>query len=600
MKPRLIEPKWILFGIFALLLCALFILPRLAGNSLSLAKRASDALATWTGGEVKLTGPLRVQYFPDVAIRSGVELANAPNLPLVKSIAAKDARISLDLAALVLGRIRVDAVRLVGPEIALKEAPSLIMGPEQTLQARIANLLNGAPFRVLRVQNGVIKMPTASGGETIEKLDARFDLSSGTLAGSGSFVLRNEPVSFTLDTGEPSETADGLTVPATFSFSAPALEATVTGTASFANGFQLDGDMKADMADARAFLRWTGIDLAEGRSLRALSASGAAHWNGTTLTFDDGAFALDGNAAVGALAVTPGERPRIDGTLAFDRLALDPYAGAEEASDGAAPARPDQSVLSHFDTDLRISAAEITAPGVQLGRGGFTISAREGLVSSEVGELEFCGGTVTGRIDVDLSKAVNKARLAGKLSDVPIETCLDPLGVHVPLSGESNLKVDFSTTGSTYDELARGLAGPFRLKARKGTVSVDLTRLFAGSGARQGDGWNSENITAFDELIAECRLGAGHIWCEKFNMKTEQGLISGSGDIDLGQKTLDWRLFVADHAAPLNDSQLAAETPPQVSISGALAQPVIRRADQEPVHSGSVPTAARSTQVSPR
>jgi len=596
MKPRQIDQKWILLGVVALLLCSLVILPRLAGSSPFLAKRASDALATWTGGEVKLTGPLRVQYFPDVAIRTGVELTHAPNLPLLKSIAAKDARISLDLVALVLGRIQVDAVRLTSPEIALKEAPSLVMGPAQTPEARVANLLNGAPFRVLRVRNGVIKMPTASGGETIDKLDARFKLSSGALAGSGSFTLRNEPVNFTFDTGAPSETADGLSVPLKLSFNAPTLDATVAGTASFANGFRLDGDITAGMADTRAFLRWAGIELAEGRSLKALSASGAARWNGTTLTFDDGAFAFDGNAAVGALALTPGIRPRIDGTLAFDGLALDPYVGEADAG----PASLDQSALSHFDTDLRISAAEITAPGLQLGRGGFNISARKGFVSSDVSEVEFCGGTVTGRIDVDLSQPIDKAKLAGKFSDIPIESCLDPLGLQVPLNGNSNLKVDFSTTGSTYDELARGLAGPFRLKARRGAVSVDLASLFAGSGALPGAGWSKENVTSFDELIAECRLGAGKIWCEKFNMKTEQGLVSGSGDIDLGQQTLNWRLFVANYAAPVNGSQLATQTPPQVSISGAIAQPVIARAGQEPVHSGSVPTAARSTQISPR
>jgi hypothetical protein len=59
-------------------------------------------------------------------------------------------------------------------------------------------------------------------------------------------------------------------------------------------------------------------------------------------------------------------------------------------------------------------------------------------------------------------------------------------------------------------------------------------------------------------------------------------------------------LFVANYAAPVNGSQLATQTPPQVSISGAIAQPVIARPGQEPVHSGSVPTAARSTQISPR
>jgi AsmA protein len=599
MKPRQIDQRWILLGVLALLLCALVVLPRLAGNSAFLAKRASDTLATWTGGEVKLTGLVRVQYFPDVAIRTGVELSTAPNLPLVKSIAAKEARISLDLLALVLGRIRVDAVRLTAPEIALKEAPSLVMGPAQTPEARVANLLNGAPFRVLRLKNGVVKMPTASGGETIDKLDARFELRSGTLAGFGSFVLRNEPVSFTFDTGAASETADGLSVPLKLSVTAPTLDATVAGMASCASEFQFDGDVTAAMADTRAFLRWAGIDLAEERSLKVLSASGAARWNGTTLTFDDGAFALDGNAAVGALAITPGIRPRIDGTLAFERLALDPYIG-EGNIDGGAPMSLDQSPLGYFDTDLRISAAEITAPGLKLGRGGFNISARKGRLSSDVSEVEFCGGTVTGRIDVDLSESIDKARLAGKFSDIPLETCLDPLGLHVPLNGTTNLRVDFSTTGSSFDELARRLSGPFRLRARRGAVAVDLAGLFTGSGALEGDGWSKENVTSFDELLAECRLGVGKIWCEKFNMKTEQGLVSGSGDIDLGQQTLNWRLFVANYAAPLNDAQLAAQTPPQVSIRGAIAQPVIARAGQEPDRSGSVPTAARSTEISPR
>jgi AsmA protein len=604
MKLRGIAWKWILLGVFALFLSGLLLLPRLFGAPSSLADRTAGALAAWTGGEVSLTGPIQVQYFPDVAIRSGFELTNAASLPLVKSIVAKDVRISLDLGALFLGRIRIDAVRVIKPEITLKEAPSLVMGPGQTLQARVANGLNGAPFRVLRVRGGTINMPAASGSEAIEKFNARFDLGSGTgaLSSSGSFELRDEPVSFQLDTGAPAETASGgLSVPVTLTFDAVPLKAQVTGTASFANGFQLDGDIKADMANAREFFRWAGMPLAEGQGLKGLSASGAAHWNGTTLTFDEGSFALDGNAAIGALAITPGRRPRFDGTLAFDRLQLEPYfgAGAPDGANAAAP-RPDQSVLSHLDTDLRISAAEITVPGVTLGRGGFTISTREGLVSSEVGELEICGGTVTGRIDVDLSQAANKATLAGKLSDVPIEDCLGPLGFQLPFGGVGTLKAEFATEGSNYDALAQGLAGPFKMKARRGTLAIDLARYFAGQGAAEGDGWSRDDVTAFEDLNAECRLGAGHIWCEKFNMKTERGLISGSGDVNLGQQTLDWHLFVANHAAPLETSQLAAKTPPQISISGALTQPVIRRVEPAALRTGSVPTVTKSTQVSPR
>ena len=73
MKPRQIPWRWLLLGLIALLLVGLAILPWQLGDSSQLAKRVTDAVSAWTGGEVKLTGPLRVQYFPDVSIKSGFE-----------------------------------------------------------------------------------------------------------------------------------------------------------------------------------------------------------------------------------------------------------------------------------------------------------------------------------------------------------------------------------------------------------------------------------------------------------------------------------------------------------------------------------------------
>src|SRR4029078_10197363 len=97
---------------------------------------------------------------------------------------------------------------------------------------------------------------------------------------------------------------------------------------------------------------------------------------------------------------------------------------------------------------------------------------------------------------------------------------------------------------------------------------------------RAGEGGSRNNQTLFDSLRADCRLGAGHIWCQMFSMQTRRGLISGSGEGDLAQHTLDWNLFVARRATPLKASQLSTEAPPRVSIRGSLLQPMIRRADR--------------------
>ena len=600
MKPRRIPWKWLLLGLTALLLAGLALLPRQFGDSSMLAKRVTDALSAWTGGEVKLTGPLQVSYFPDVALKSGFELTNATRLPMVKSITASDAKISLDLPELILGRIRVDAMRLIRPEITLKQAPSLVTGPDHTLEARVANLLGGAPIGVVRVRAGTLRIPTSSGSEEVKKIDVRIDASggNGAVSTSGSFQLRGETVRFALDCGVATVTSAGPRIPIKLTLNSVPVSAKISGTASLTNGLEVGGSLQTDIADIRRFLTWTGIPLPEGESLRQLSASGPAHWNGTTLTFDDGSFTLDGNVAVGLFAITPGARPRIDGTVAFDRLVVDPYlGGASSAETPSEIALADRMILKHLDADLRVSANEIIISPVKLGRGAFTISAKGGVVAGELGELELCQGQATGRLAFDTTKDATKVSFTASLFDVPVDGCLRPLAPDMPLNGVSTIKAEASTEGQSYDEMTQRLEGTFKVNARAGALPIDLSRLLTSSAPLENDGWSRNAVTVFDQLNADCHLDAGQIRCDSFNMQTRRGLISGSGSVDLAQKTLDWSLFVANDAQPLKASQLSADSPPRISIMGPLSQPTIRRADHATLGDGSSPA---TSPISPR
>ena len=601
MKLRQLPWKWVLGGVIAFLIVALAVLPRLIGNSSRLTERVTQALAAWTGGEIKLLGPLRVHYFPDVSIKSGFELNNASRLPLVQSIAAKDVKVTLDLADLVLGRISIDALRLNKPEITLRAGTQPLTQGQETPQAVIANLLGGSPVGILRLRDGTIYLPTAAGLEAVTKVDARFDASSGNGAMSsfGSFLVRNETVRFALDSGAPSDAAGGPSVPVSLTLTSTPITARLTGTASFANGLQLDGEMQAEMANARQFLRWTGIPLPDGQSLQGLTATGSVHWNGSTLTFDDGSFTVDGNSAVGLLAITPGERPRVEGTLAFERLGIDPYAKAAEAGTPQIPFFS-RALLKYFDADLRISAAEIAASAIRLGRGGFTISAKQGVLAGEIGELELCGGSASGRFGLDLSQETAKASLMAKMSGIAVDGCLQQPALEVPFKGIGAVKAEISTYGSDADELIHGLSGTLKVEAQNGAVPVDFSRLLTSAAPLEGEGWSRNSETLFDSLNADCRLATGHIWCQMFNMQTRRGLISGSGEVDLAQQTLDWNLFVASRATPLKASQLSTEAPPRVSIRGSLSQPMIRRADRPTLGEGSTLTSPVATQASPR
>jgi len=598
MKPRQLSWKWLLLGLVVLVLAGLAVLPRQIGTSANLRDRVAAALSTWTGATVTLTEPLSVRYFPPLSLRGGFVLTDATKLPLVSSITAKDAKISLSVPDLLVGRIKIDALRLGRPKITLKEAGGPAMSPPQTARALITNVLASAPVRTVRIGHGTII--AASGELLLNELDARFDASagSGALTALGSFDFRGETVRFAIDSGRISEAKGVQIAPLTLRVTSDSVTAKASGTARSGEGFALGGDMQVEMSSARRFLNWVGMALPPGDSLQGLSASGPFYWNGTTLTFDDGALTLDGNAAVGLLAITMGARPRVEGTLAFEHLVLDPYLGGDAPAAADGPLL-DWVLLKYFDADLRISAAEVSALTMDLGRGGFTITAKQGVISSEVGELELCGGQAAGRVGLDLSAPRTKASLAGTLSGVAIEPCLQPFGLGVPIKGVGSLKIDVSTGGSTKEELIRGLAGELKITAQNGAVPIDFPQLMTGTGAN-GDGWSRESVTPFDSLDADCRLSAGHIWCQSFKMQTGRSLVSGSGGVDVGRQTLDWDFLIANPVAQLSASQLVMETPPRVTIRGPLTQPLIQRANHSTLGDGSTQSGTGNAPVSPR
>ena len=123
------------------------------------------------------------------------------------------------------------------------------------------------------------------------------------------------------------------------------------------------------------------------------------------------------------------------------------------------------------------------------------------------------------------------------------------LALDVPVNGTGGLRAELSAEGRNYDELVQAAGGDAsRLTPKTAPFRSISPGCWRRSTPLDGDGWSRNSVTSFDQLNADCRLAAGHIWCDTFNMQTRRGLISGSGDVDLGQQTLDWNLFVADHA----------------------------------------------------
>lgn len=574
MGPRQSIWKWLLAGLLAVIAVGVVVLLlRPAGPPADLRGRVEASLSDWTGGSVTLAEPLRVRYLPP-SIEGGFSLSDAEKLPSVQSITAPKFRLTLSLPDLLVGNVSFSAMRLDGPMLTLK--PGEDARTAKAVLGKLTAFLAAAPIESVRIHRGVVE-PTI-GQPLLRKLDLRLNTRGklGALEAMGSFVFNGEQVTFSMDRGRTRATETGQSSPLTLKVTSAPLTARFTGTMHLGEELGGEGRLEAKLPDIRHFLAWVGVALPEGESLKDASATGRVHWLGSTLTFDDGTFEFDGNEAVGLLALTAGARPRIDGTLAFEALSLDPYLL------GAAPAQADAPLfdwvlLKHLDADLRVSAAALSAGGLQLGGGGLTINAKKGVVSSEIGALEICGGQAEGRFDLDLSSPRVEAALAGSLAGVAIDSCRQSLGLSVPMTGSGTVNADVSTGGTTQDELIRGLAGDVMVTAEDGTLPIDLSTLLSKPDA-EATGWSQGAATPFSELKADCSLSAGHLWCQSFRMTTGGKPVSGAGGLDIARQTLDWDLRMADSEVPPDADEPVSGTKPGITINGSLTAPEMARA----------------------
>ncbi len=600
MRPSQAPRKWLLAVLLAIFAAGLtFFLFRPLGTPSDLRDRVAAALSEWTGGSVSLSEPLRVRYFPP-SVRGGLVLSDATKLPGVKTITAPDFKISLALPDLLLGNIRLSALRLDQPTMTLNEAVS-DTAPKVSVPARLFSFLAAAPIETIRIQDGTIQ--PANGKPLFRKFDVRLNTRGqiGALEAMGSFVFKSEAANFSFDSGRIVKTEAGRTAPVSLKFTSAPLTARFSGTMRKGRTLEGDGTLEARSPNVRQFLTWIGRPLPDGESLKNAYASGDVHWSGTTLTFNDGTFGFDGNEAVGLFALSIDSRPRVEGTLAFDQLTLDPYLPSADMDQ-----EPifDWVLLKHLDADLRVSAGEVFAQGLELGHGGLTINAKGGKISSEIGGISVCGGEAEGRLYLDLSGPRTEASLNGSLANIVIEDCLQALSLGVPIEGSGTLKADVSTGGKTREELIRGLAGTIKITAVDGVVPIDFAAL-APKSSSDGTGWSQDSWTkgsgtGFSSLDADCSLSAGHLWCQSCRMETSKGVISGAGGLDVAQQTLDWDLLMADSVAPPDTSKLVMKNRPRVTVNGTLSAPLIEGVSRPNAETGSTNTDSESIVGTPR
>ncbi len=595
--------RWLLrvAGSLALLavlaVAALFLVP-----TEKVANLAAGEFRKITGRTLHFDGAVRPTIWPHLGARTGmVTLANADWSQEGPMLTAEGLSISVDLAALFGGAVRVTGIELVNPRLVLERAAdgrvnwdlTAPAAAEGAPQAGAAG--DGAPATPLAIDRATIE------GGTVVWIDHR--------AGTQSALT-----DLSLDARVPEFQGEAtLSASATMGGQAASLDATIDGFAAFLEGqvvpvaltgragkndlafdgraglspFAAEGEAEATLGDIPALLALVGgsaPDLPEGLGRRSAAVAGAV-----TLTPEgsvhlrEGIVSLDGNRFQGAFDLVPGKaRPRLTAKLTTDALNLAALGGGSGGSGGNDPAPSsggsgggwsttpiDASGLGALDAAIALAAESVDLGGVKLGRtrASLTIDAARAVI--DLTEVAAYGGAVTGQVIVNARKGLS-SRVNLTLAGLALEPLLSQLAGYDRLTGTGDLRFNLLGSGSSMAALMGSLEGEGSLAFRQGELrGLDLAGMirtldagFVGEGSK----------TVFDSVTGSFTVAGGVLANGDLAIAAPLVTAQGAGTVDIGGRSLDYRL------TPLSLGGRALDPDVQVPvlISGPWAAPSVR------------------------
>jgi AsmA protein len=424
-----------------------------------------DGLTALTGVPLRLGGGATVRLLPWPSVRfERVSLERADDSRVVARMDALD--VSLDVAALVLGRLRPEELRLVRPEVRLDDAeirPTI---------AALATLLPGWKPITMTVEKGRLIVASASGEETLDAIDARlaWPRPSANLSLRAGFRWRGESVGLDVDGPSPVRLVQGESGPTSLRLTAAPLRLTFSGTGGLLLPPRFEGNGDVEIVDAARFARWTGRprtrDLLAGR----WRLDGHLTADGRGVTLPSARLDLAGNKAEGTLTLRwDGARPRLSGTLAFADLDLSGER-RHPLGRGWRDLAIDRNAQPQ-DLDLRLSTPSLKIAGLALSRVALALHAAEGRVRAEIGSAELFAKPVAATLRGSLGPGGLEALVRATGDDLPLADLATRLEIPGVEAGRATAVLDGAVRCATLGACASAIDGHLRIDARATRVT---------------------------------------------------------------------------------------------------------------------------------
>jgi AsmA protein len=268
---------------------------------------------------------------------------------------------------------------------------------------------------------------------------------------------------------------------------------------------------------------------------------------------------LDESNIQAKLAVANWSKPAINFDVVADRLNIDRYLPpkppAKPAAGGApAPAgggtvaaeKPfDLAPLKALNANGSIKVGALQVQNLKAENVSVGVKAAGGRVEANPMTANFYQGTLAGSAAVNANN--DSFALKQQLTGISIGPLMRDAANKDLLEGRGNLAMDLTTAGRTPSALKKGLNGTASIALKDGAVKgVDVAALLRQAKALLGSKRSVEQQakgtqkTDFSELTASFVLKNGVAHNEDLQAKSPLLRVTGAGDINLGEGTMDY------------------------------------------------------------
>ena len=501
-------------------------------------------------------------------------------------VQAEGLSISLDLAALIGGDVKITGVEAINPKIVLersaKGAENWVFGGEAGGTVSAATPGVGQPFTLDKasVSGGALVFADHAAGVRYEvsgiEATAAIPRYTGPATIDMAAVMNGQSFTLTGKVGAFQDFLDGKLVDSDLKLIAGAAEVGFKGTAGL--GPEAKGMLSADLGDLAAISALAGMaapKLPEGLGASDVQVVGAVTLTTAgSLHLRAGAVVLDGNKlAMDADLVTAGERVKLSAKVSAAALDLAGVSGGQGGGEsggvqasGWPTDKIDVSGLSGLDAVVALTADSIDLGMVKFGASQIVLTNDRSRLVAELRKVSAYEGVISGQFVVNGRKGLS---VGGDLSfaGMALRPMLADFGGYERLVGTGDMRVKFLGSGASVDAIMQSLSGSGSLALSNGEIlGLDIAGMlrtldtsYVGEGQK----------TIFDSLGGSFTMADGVLHNEDLVLKSPYITARGVGDVGMGARTLEYRI----KATALADDTGAGGLTAPLLIKGSWANP---------------------------